>query len=35
MEDGMWMLGDFWLVQAEKEEYYNSGLFRIPEPSEK
>ena len=38
MEDGMWMLGGFCLVQAEKGgtwntmAYYNSGLFRIPEP---
>lgn len=38
MEDGMWMLGGFYLAQAEKDgtwnnmAYYNSGLFRIPEP---
>ena len=38
MEDGMWILGGFYLAQAEKDgtwntmAYYNSGLFRIPEP---
>ncbi len=37
MEDGMWMLGGFCMVQAEKDDtwklaYDNAGLFRIPEP---
>ena len=38
MEDGMWILGGFYLAQAEKDgtwnnmAYYSSGLFRIPEP---
>ena len=37
MEDGLWMLGDFIVLQDEGDgtwnlAYYNTGLFKIPEP---